>query len=730
VQRGTLRFLRGDEEVSVKAPARLLSELARLCDGRQTREQILRKVSDRWQVNDVKALLEALTEAGLIVEAADQCAALWEQHVANPQRFVEPVDEADVAGMLDTAQDDFAPRPHVEYEAPAGSPLLELLARRRSVRAFSEVAVDPAAVRSLLWAVYGVAAGTAEFGLRHRTVPSGGQLYPLEIFYCNLRQTGPLARGVYATHYAADGRVGLTRWIEDVERLVIAMAEPDLLRSAQGVIVIAGRFSRLAAKYGNRALAMVTLEAGHAAQNALLAATELKLAAVEVGGFVDSKLTRACGMASDLTPVTTVIFGQPASAERAEAARRARREAPEHAWADVGTEKFAAAEYIAMAKFHGGTITTTTVDWSYGRDRDPMLAHDKAVAEAWERRAYRQIENASWISARCDDLEGAVRPDELVRYADWQYALPGFPGQRFQPALPRDWVACESIEHGTPTAWVPIELVFHRDSLSKAQRDLALTRTASSGMAAYTTLEGAVERALLEVIERDAFMVNWLTRRASPAIARHTLPGELVRRLRALEQGGFRVVLKDLTLDSAPVVLAFAQNAELHQTLITAAAAFAGEDAAAHALSELESSAAAIVKSGGVAAIEPAGVFTPSDHVQLYGQKKHFRRADWLANDERSIALDRVGFEAPKSFERLTQALRLQGYRILWRDMTIAEATLEQGRVPLRIARVLVPGMVRISFGLGTEMLGLPRLARFGGLPRRVRRPLFPHPFP
>ncbi len=126
VVRDSVRFRRGDSEITFRAPAGLLAELAGLCDGRHTREEVLRGLSSRWRVDDVKGLLEALTEAGAVVEAGDQCAALWEL-VANPQRFVEPATRAEASALAKAAQERFDPRPHVEYKAPPDFALRGLL---------------------------------------------------------------------------------------------------------------------------------------------------------------------------------------------------------------------------------------------------------------------------------------------------------------------------------------------------------------------------------------------------------------------------------------------------------------------------------------------------------------------------------------------------------------------------------------------------------------------------
>jgi SagB-type dehydrogenase family enzyme len=74
--------------------------------------------------------------------------------------------------------------------------------------------------------------------------------------------------------------------------------------------VISADLAPVANKYGKRsAERFVTLEAGHAAQNLLLAATALGLAAVPIGAFDDRELRRVVGLDEDRTPLYLLAVG-------------------------------------------------------------------------------------------------------------------------------------------------------------------------------------------------------------------------------------------------------------------------------------------------------------------------------------------------------------------------------------------------------------------------------------
>ena len=75
------------------------------------------------------------------------------------------------------------------------------------------------------------------------------------------------------------------------------------------VRVITGVIDRTYAKYRGRAAQYVTLEAGHCAQNVLLAAVTLGLGAVPIGAFSDEAVRRRLGLTDELTPYYLIPVG-------------------------------------------------------------------------------------------------------------------------------------------------------------------------------------------------------------------------------------------------------------------------------------------------------------------------------------------------------------------------------------------------------------------------------------
>ena len=125
-------------------------------------------------------------------------------------------------------------------------------------------------------------------------MPSGGALYPLEVYVAALR-VGGLAPGLY--HFDPL-RVGLETVRSPVDPAEVAALStyPQIVSGSAALFLVAAVFGRTRFKYGLRAYRFALLEAGHLAQNVLLAATGLELAAVPIGGFYDRRTDEFMGL--------------------------------------------------------------------------------------------------------------------------------------------------------------------------------------------------------------------------------------------------------------------------------------------------------------------------------------------------------------------------------------------------------------------------------------------------
>jgi SagB-type dehydrogenase family enzyme len=191
----------------------------------------------------------------------------------------------------------------VELPAPelSGSLSLErVLRERRSEREYAANTLTLEQIGQLLWAGQAI---TDDDG--HRTAPSAGALYPLELY------------AVTATdlmHYVPAGhRVEKRRDTSTLAALPDVAFDQEFIASAPLVLVVAADPSRTEQKYGAVAGDMVNREAGHAAQNILLQATALGLASVPVGAFDPHAVARLLALPAGQMVLYLIPIGDPVS---------------------------------------------------------------------------------------------------------------------------------------------------------------------------------------------------------------------------------------------------------------------------------------------------------------------------------------------------------------------------------------------------------------------------------
>lgn len=161
----------------------------------------------------------------------------------------------------------------------------KLVPRRRSQRSETLGPITLDELAAVLGGSY--LASEQPDGTPRRPVPSAGALYPLEVYVIPIAVNG-LDVGVYHYHpFRHQLHVIAPLVWADLRGTVV---DPSVLETAAALVVITAVFWRSRFKYGARGLRFALLEAGHLAQNALLVAAALGLAALPLGGFYDRRL--------------------------------------------------------------------------------------------------------------------------------------------------------------------------------------------------------------------------------------------------------------------------------------------------------------------------------------------------------------------------------------------------------------------------------------------------------
>jgi SagB-type dehydrogenase family enzyme len=168
--------------------------------------------------------------------------------------------------------------------------LEQALKARATARRLSPCTLTLDSLATLLYYAYGINRDNQDTNYVRplRVVPSGGALYPIEIYFHTTHTEG-LPAGLY--HYNPEQRnIRLLRESDETEKITQAMVYQHIAQGAAATIFITGMFQRSIYKYGDRGYRFTLIEAGHIAQNINLVSTGLGLGCMLVGGFYDRQI--------------------------------------------------------------------------------------------------------------------------------------------------------------------------------------------------------------------------------------------------------------------------------------------------------------------------------------------------------------------------------------------------------------------------------------------------------
>lgn len=512
-------------KITLRDPEGRIAALLEAMDGRRS----LGELADAHEFGGaVSELILHLLEAGSVA-AAEQLWLPFHAATENPQHFGSVLARDDVVSH--TRRHTWVRVP--ELSAPAGS-LLKLASNRSSCRSFVPNPLPLDEVRDMLTVAYSAAV---------RATPSAGGLYSCQIdllhrahddsFWC-LYRWDPIEATL--TECAAPAL--------DSGQLQYALDSASLLHGAAAIAIISVDPRIHSAKYANRGYRYSVLEAGHVAQMIHLAAAERKFGALEWGAFNDNALARLIDSGS-YAPMTVVGVGGVGGDEKpAKEAKRA--SLPALAFSSFGDplndEDASSGVVVAQLPLMAADGTpsgayATGVHWA------GSMAAAKARSEFVERQTCERLTidvvgSAKALETRYHIFDpGALFPGNLPGFAAEPSQFSPFDGSDSS----YQWRVGASEAQG-PTI-VPVELVYFPVHSGDIGRRLCGTAT-SNGVAAHHTVGAARRSALLELIERDAFVRHWLDQRSPVRITPPS--GIFETRLAELERLGIEVAFGQL----------------------------------------------------------------------------------------------------------------------------------------------------------------------------------------
>lgn len=353
------------------------------------------------------------------------------------------------------------------------------------------------------------------------------------------------------------------------------------------------------------------------------------------------------------------------------------------------------------------------LDAGWGKGDTLVGAVLSAVGEAIERYAPSIPDPRRIVWARPDELEGErFDIDDFALYSSGQYARPGFPYVAPDPTVAHPWVRGRLLATDT-AVWIPAVLVYLSLTIGPENH---VCQGTSNGLAASLDHDDAARRAVLELVERDAFMTAWLTATPGRRLVVDRDVDPAVDRVRAVLHGlGARVetyVLPTSLIGTTVLAAAFGDGREWPGATIGVATSLDPHIALRSAVLELGQTGPYL---RGLLHREGCRVRGPHDVVDLVDHARYWFDADRTADLAERLCGDA---EPPVTLSSLValsptdpdsqygRSLAAAGVRVAVVDVTSPDVATGD----FRVVRAVSPDLQPISYGHGLERLPVARL--------------------
>ncbi|WP_170837791.1 TOMM precursor leader peptide-binding protein [Streptomyces sp. TP-A0874] len=322
----------------------------------------------------------------------------------------------------------------------------------------------------------------------------------------------------------------------------------------------------------------------------------------------------------------------------------------------------------------------------------------------------------------------AIDPTTMGSYRPGFYASHSDFYQPFDRDTPLHWVWGYSFGEQRPVL-VPEQIVFYLDR----RPDKKFVQECSNGCASGTSVEEALLHGMLELIERDAFLLCWYGSARLPEIDASTCADEEIQFvLDRVARLGYRMRLFDMRVDvPVPAVMAVAErlDGQLGTLCFAAGASLEPIEAVRSALAEtasyipgMDERVASRMPELRAMVEDYSQVHELTQHALLYGLPEMAETARFLLDDPAPRAMDDLYGDwlrqRPSTLDLtddvtfLIDRLREVGSDVLAVDQTCPE----QRQAGIHTLSVLAPGLIPIDFGWDRQRaLDHPRLHAYLG---------------
>jgi ribosomal protein S12 methylthiotransferase accessory factor len=341
-------------------------------------------------------------------------------------------------------------------------------------------------------------------------------------------------------------------------------------------------------------------------------------------------------------------------------------------------------------------------------DQDAAL---RARGEALERYCTSLFSKDQFIEASADELgKEALDLDTVPRCSPAELANRKCPLTAPDKKVPIRWVKSVSLMSGQ-MVYVPVVMTYLHAGFAMPGERFCFPIT--TGCAGYTSLDRAILKAILEVIERDAVSISWLQQLPLPRIEIDGLPPEQAEYWGRYQRSSqdLEYMFFDATTDLGVPTIYGVQRCRANRrltTMVSCGTATRAAEAIVGDMREMASCRTAFRRPKTTP--DQVEDFHDIFHGATYmARAEHAGAFDFLLNSSRTRSLGEIA-SIDGDDRQILQVVLERLRRLNMQVYAVELSTDEALRAGVRVVRVIIPGLQPISFNQRARYLGHPRL--------------------
>lgn len=616
LKNNSLEFYLPSGKFTIESDVSAFVDVLDLCDGSLEYDEIIQNTVSEKEISI--QVLDHLIANKIVVKIKD-----WIKYDYDLTMFpdIKPVKEYE-------NNNSYILKPHIENTKSINGEarltnIADIISVRKSTRDYINEPINTCSLNEILKCV------------SKHSVPSPGGYAVYEVLVCVHRDDTDISKG---WHWYNQKNQTLDKLKTPYSEQSLKRIHEDefILHNVTYSVYLVAQLESHFQKYGNRGLKFVFAEGGSLLQNAYLCAAEMGIGIVALGGFDEKFLLQYLNFETPWIVPFSFVLGKSSNDKAYSKKNNQLKENIDLLKKSLISEGYIKNTQIQKWDENNNPLVSCSTefviegysDFGFGTANTTALSLLKSLVETHERVASSQPHFT--VNTRADKLDSYIDPNMVYkRSIDYvnKYSL-----YKFSTSDINLWLEGHDYLEEKSTMTL-VDTVFYPVSKNYLGREPFIYGN-SSGVGAHFEPHLAKQSALFEILERDALMVTWFSKRPVLRLDYRSLESSICSLIEKHNKLGVEVIILDISIHIPTFLVVFINKSSQPHFTSGASSNLNSDQALKKAFQEAEFNYLSWREYGQFKAVNKDDIVQPTDHHMFYCDLSRLDSLRWLTDSQ------------------------------------------------------------------------------------------------